>query len=193
VVGIGSALWDRLFAGPRYVIAQKYLHDLNAWNARSEAEQGRVIGCTKLENIELPDDLKPANSHVALNTITDADGTERQIVRDNMPFGSVGPGEFGTYFIGYASAPSVIELMLENVFVGLHPATSTGSSTSPQLSPEVCSSCRRPPCSTTCRRPEERLGSVGEVAFEASRSTVGSSIVIDPASTDENWQRNGST
>jgi porphyrinogen peroxidase len=109
------------FAGGSYVIVQKYLHDLNSWNALSEAEQERVIGRTKLENIELPDDLKPANSHVALNTITDADGTERQIVRDNMPFGSVGRGEFGTYFIGYASTPTVIELMLEHMFVGSPP------------------------------------------------------------------------
>ena len=97
---------------------QKYLHDLAAWNALPVEEQERVIGRTKLDDIELPDDVKPANSHVALNTIVDADGTERQIVRDNMPFGSVGAGEFGTYFIGYAPRPSVTEQMLENMFVG---------------------------------------------------------------------------
>ena len=78
---------DPDFAGGSYVIVQKYLHDLTRWNALPVEEQERVIGRTKLDDIELPDDVKPSNSHVALNTITDDDGEERQIVRDNMPFG----------------------------------------------------------------------------------------------------------
>ena len=109
---------DPAFAGGSYVIVQKYVHDLGAWNAMSIEEQERVIGRTKLADIEMPDDVKPANSHVALNTIVDADGQQRQIVRDNMPFGTVGKGEFGTYFIGYAGTPSVTEQMLENMFIG---------------------------------------------------------------------------
>jgi porphyrinogen peroxidase len=109
---------DADFAGGSYVIVQKYLHDLAAWNALSIEDQQRAIGRTKLSDLELPDEVKPANSHVALNTITAPDGTERQILRDNMPFGSVGRGEFGTYFIGYASTPSVTEQMLANMFLG---------------------------------------------------------------------------
>jgi putative iron-dependent peroxidase len=58
---------------------------------------------------------------VALNTIEDPDGTEHQIMRFNMPFGSVGAREFGTYFIGYAADPGVIELMLTNMFIGRPP------------------------------------------------------------------------
>ena len=84
---------------------QKYLHDLEAWDALPVEEQERAIGRTKLSDIELPDDVKPANSHVALNTIVDDDGEQRQIMRFNMPFGAVGAGEFGTYFIGYARTP----------------------------------------------------------------------------------------
>ena len=53
-------------------------------------------------DIEFPDDVKPADSHVALNTIEEPDGTQRQILRANMPFGEVGRGEFGTYYIGYS-------------------------------------------------------------------------------------------
>jgi porphyrinogen peroxidase len=112
---------DPDFTGGSYVIVQKYLHDLDAWNALTVEEQELVIGRTKLEDIELPDDVKPADSHVALNTITDPDGTERQILRANMPFGSVGRGEFGTYYIGYAASPSVTEQMLENMFIGNPP------------------------------------------------------------------------
>jgi putative iron-dependent peroxidase len=100
------------------VIVQKYLHDLAAWNALTVEDQERVIGRSKLADIELADEVKPANSHVALNTITDASGAQRQIVRDNMPFGTVGEGEFGTYFIGYAASPDVTEEMLTRMFVG---------------------------------------------------------------------------
>jgi porphyrinogen peroxidase len=109
---------DPEFVGGSYVIVQKYVHDLAAWNGLPVEEQERVIGRTKLADIELPDDVKPANSHVALNTITGDSGAERQIVRDNMPFGRVGDSEFGTYFIGYAASPDVTEQMLTNMFIG---------------------------------------------------------------------------
>ena len=109
------------FAGGSYVIVQKYLHDLDAWNAISVEEQERVVGRTKLSDIELPDDLKPAGSHVALNTVKDDNGNERQILRFNMAFGAVGAGEFGTYFIGYARTPDVTEQMLTNMFIGKPP------------------------------------------------------------------------
>ena len=109
---------DPGFAGGSYLIVQKYVHDMDAWNALTVEEQERVIGRTKLDDIELPDDVKPSNSHVALNTITEPDGTERQIVRANMPFGSVGAGEFGTYYAAYCATPSVTERMLERMFIG---------------------------------------------------------------------------
>ncbi|WP_328672196.1 Dyp-type peroxidase [Streptomyces sp. NBC_00328] len=109
---------DPDFAGGSYVIVQKYLHDLRTWNALPSDEQERVIGRTKLANTELPDDVKPADSHVALNTITGEDGRERKIVRENMPFGTLGEGEFGTFFIGYARTPEVTERMLRNMFLG---------------------------------------------------------------------------
>ncbi len=114
---------DPEFAGGSYVIVQKYVHDLAAWNALPVEAQEKVIGRTKLSDIELDDVVKPLDSHVALNTIVDPDGTERQILRDNMPFGSPGRGEFGTYFIGYARTPSVTERMLRHMFLGSPPAT----------------------------------------------------------------------
>ncbi|MGW1591428.1 Dyp-type peroxidase [Streptomyces sp. NPDC002386] len=112
---------DPPFAGGSYVIVQKYLHDLTAWKALAVEEQEMVIGRTKVDNVELPDDVKRPDSHVALNTVTDEDGQERKIVRDNMPFGRVGDGEFGTYFIGYARTPEVTEHMLRNMFLGDRP------------------------------------------------------------------------
>lgn len=110
------------FAGGSYVIVQKYLHDLPRWNAVPVEGQERVIGRRKLSDVELPDEVKPPNSHVALNTVLDENGLQRQIVRDNMPFGNIGSGEFGTYFIGYSSSPGVTEQMLTNMFSGRPPA-----------------------------------------------------------------------
>ena len=83
---------DPSFAGGTYVIVQKYLHDMAAWEALSVEEQERVIGRAKLSNVEMDDEVKPSNSHVALNTIVEPDGTQRQILRENMPFGSLGAG-----------------------------------------------------------------------------------------------------
>ena len=111
---------DPAFAGGSYVIVQKYLHDLPGWNALSTETQERIIGRTKLADIELDDAVKPTFAHNALTTIEE-DGQEIKILRHNMPFGAVGQGEFGTYFIGYARSPRTIERMLENMFVGKPP------------------------------------------------------------------------
>jgi putative iron-dependent peroxidase len=109
---------DPGFAGSCYVHVQKYVHDMSSWESVSVTEQERVIGRTKLEDIEMDDDVKPANSHIALNVIEDDDGNELKIVRHNMPFGELGTAEFGTYFIGYSRTPRVTEQMLRNMFLG---------------------------------------------------------------------------
>jgi putative iron-dependent peroxidase len=111
---------DPPFAGGSYVITQKYLHDMAGWNALSTETQERIIGRTKLADIELDDTTKPSYAHNAL-TIIEEGGKEIKILRDNMPFGRVGEKEFGTYFIGYSRSPRTIEQMLENMFVGKPP------------------------------------------------------------------------
>jgi putative iron-dependent peroxidase len=109
---------DAQFAGSCYVHVQKYLHDMTGWNSLSVDEQQQAIGRTKLANIELDEAAQPADSHVALNVIEDADGNELKIVRHNMPFGDIGKGVYGTYYIGYARTPAVTERMLRNMFIG---------------------------------------------------------------------------
>jgi putative iron-dependent peroxidase len=111
---------DAVFAGGSYVIVQKYLHDLATWNAVPVEQQEKIVGRTKLSDIELDDATKPSYAHNAL-TIIEENGVELKIVRANMPFGEVGKGEFGTYFIGYCRTPQRIEQMLENMFVGKPP------------------------------------------------------------------------
>jgi porphyrinogen peroxidase len=108
---------DAAFAGGSYVMVQKYLHDMNGWNALSTEAQEKIIGRKKLSDIELDVSVKPSCSHSSLTTI-EQNGKEMKILRDNMPFGNAAQGEFGTYFIGYCRTPRTLEQMLENMFVG---------------------------------------------------------------------------
>jgi putative iron-dependent peroxidase len=110
---------DPDFAGGSYVVVQKYLHDMEGWAALSTEEQEAIIGRTKIDNVEIDDDEAPRKSHKTLSTIDDGAGGELAILRDNMPFGRPGHGEFGTYFIGYSGRLWVIEQMLERMFVGV--------------------------------------------------------------------------
>ena len=111
---------DAAFAGGSYVMIQKYLHDMNGWNALSVEAQEKIIGRKKLSDIELDESVKPTSSHSSLTTIEE-NGKETKILRDNMPFGHAARGEFGTYFIGYCRSPRTLEQMLENMFVGRPP------------------------------------------------------------------------
>jgi len=62
----------------------------------------------------MADDIKPANSHIALANV----GNDLKIVRDNMPFGNMSTNEMGTYFIAYASTFTTVQKMLNNMFIG---------------------------------------------------------------------------
>lgn len=112
---------DADFAGGSYVVIQKYLHDLKAWEEVPTPLQEAIIGRTKIDNVEIDDDDAPRKSHKSLATIVDGDGNEHDILRDNMPFGRPGQREFGTYFIGYSRYLWVIETMLQRMYVGAPP------------------------------------------------------------------------
>ncbi|WP_264293975.1 Dyp-type peroxidase [Diaphorobacter aerolatus] len=109
---------DGEFCGGSYVVVQKYLHDLTAWQQLSNDLQEKIIGRTKIDNVEIDDDAAPQKSHKSLATVVDAEGVEHDILRDNMPFGRAGANEFGTYFIGYSRYLWVIEKMLQRMYVG---------------------------------------------------------------------------
>ncbi|KAI8964487.1 hypothetical protein F5Y11DRAFT_315827 [Daldinia sp. FL1419] len=110
---------DASSVGGSYVVVQKYVHDIKKWNSLTIEQQEAIIGRKKLDNLELDDAAAgQQQSHKSLATIKDQAGNERDILRDNMPFGSPGEKEFGTYFIGYARNLWVIEQMLQRMFIG---------------------------------------------------------------------------
>jgi len=106
---------DLVYKGGSYLFVQKYIHDLTAWKRLSTEQQEKVIGRYKSNDIEMADDVKPSNSHIALANI----GDDLKIVRDNMPFGNMSTNEMGTYFIAYASTFTTVQKMLSNMFIGV--------------------------------------------------------------------------
>lgn len=106
---------DLAYKGGSYLFVQKYIHDLTAWKGLSTEDQEKVIGRYKSNDIEMDDEVKPSNSHIALANV----GDDFKIVRDNMPFGNMSTNDMGTYFIAYASTFTTVQKMLSNMFVGI--------------------------------------------------------------------------
>lgn len=105
---------DPAYKGGSYLFVQKYIHDLRAFRALPVEEQEKVFGRSKQEDVEMPDDIKPTNSHSALANV----GDDLKIIRDNMPFGDMSTNKMGTYFIAYASKFSTVKKMLDKMFLG---------------------------------------------------------------------------
>jgi len=66
-------------------------------------------------DIELDDASSSPPPNTRLTTIVE-NGEQLEIVRDNMPFGDAGNGEFGTLFHRLSKSPHRIEQMLVNMF-----------------------------------------------------------------------------
>jgi porphyrinogen peroxidase len=104
-----------IFADGSFVFAQRYAHDLEKWKKLKVDAQEHVIGRTKLESIELDDDIKPENAHTARAIVEDDDGEEQAILRHSLPYGD-GRGDQGLFFIAYTNNLSIIDKMLFQMF-----------------------------------------------------------------------------
>ena len=104
-----------IFADGSFIFAQRYVHDLAKWQQLKVDTQEQVIGRTKLESIELDDEVKPENAHVARTVVEDADGEEMEILRHSLPYGD-GQGEQGLFFVAYTHDLNIIDAMLNRMF-----------------------------------------------------------------------------
>ncbi len=104
---------DDEFNGGSYLHVQRYVHDLERWRELDVATQEKIIGRTKQDDQELDDDTKPENAHIA-RVVIEEDGEELEIVRQSMPYGTVG-GEKGLYFVSYCKTPATFNRMLERM------------------------------------------------------------------------------
>jgi len=100
-------------AGGAFVIAQKWVHDLDAFQALPVAEQEKVFGRSKPDSVEMDDDTKPDNAHIARVEI-DLDGEEAQLFRRSTPYGDL--DEHGLYFLGFSAELRRFDVMLGNMF-----------------------------------------------------------------------------
>ncbi|MGF1911070.1 Dyp-type peroxidase [Vibrio kasasachensis] len=100
------------FVGGSYVMVQRFIHDLPAWNRLNVAAQEKVIGRTKPDSIELED--VPAASHVGRVDIKE-EGKGLKIVRHSLPYGTVS-GEHGLLFIAYCNKLHNFKTMLESMY-----------------------------------------------------------------------------
>lgn len=98
--------------GGSVVMVQRYIHQLDAWEKLSVAQQEKIIGRTKSDSIELDD--VPACSHVGRVDIKEK-GQALKIVRHSLPYGTVS-GEHGLLFIAYSHSQHVIQTMLESMY-----------------------------------------------------------------------------
>lgn len=103
------------FADGSFIFTQRYVHDLEKWKRLKVDAQEHIIGRTKLESIELDDDVKPENAHVARTVVEDEEGEEMEILRHSLPYGD-GRGEQGLFFIAYTNNLDIIDNMLQRMF-----------------------------------------------------------------------------
>ncbi len=110
--------------GGSFAVVQKWVHDLAAFDALPVAEQEKVFGRTKQNDVEFDDDAKPPTAHNVRNVIEDEEGNELEIWRRNSRFGGIECA--GAMFVGFSCEPGRTELMLRRMFNavgdGLHDA-----------------------------------------------------------------------
>lgn len=106
---------DPYFINGSYAFAQKYLHDMKAWDALKTEQQEKAIGRKKYNDIELEDEQKDPNAHNVASQDNE-NGVEHKIVRMNVPYSNPANEVTGTYFIGYSRDWNVTKRMLTNMF-----------------------------------------------------------------------------
>ena len=98
-------------AGGAFVLAQKWVHDLDRFHAQKREEQEDTIGRTKPDSVELDD--KAPTAHIA-RVVIEEDGEELELYRRSTPYGRV--GELGLYFLAFSADPSRFTKMLHRMF-----------------------------------------------------------------------------
>ncbi len=101
-------------AGGSHVLAMRWVHDLDAFEALPTGDQEGIFGRTKADSIELADGAKPPTAHIARVEIEDAAGVELPIYRRSVPYGTV--AEHGLYFVAFSADRSRFDTMLGRMF-----------------------------------------------------------------------------
>jgi putative iron-dependent peroxidase len=101
-------------AAGSHVLVMRWVHDLDAFERLPVADQERAVGRTKTRSVELAEDVRPADAHIARVEIEDEAGTELPIFRRSVPYGTV--AEHGLYFVAFSADRSRFDRMLARMF-----------------------------------------------------------------------------
>lgn len=99
--------------GGSILLTQKWVHDLDAFNALPVPDQEKIVGRTKTRNIEFEGADMPENSHISRTDVS-IDGVAQKIYRRSMPFGNI--KELGLYFVAFACATQRLHVQLERMY-----------------------------------------------------------------------------
>jgi putative iron-dependent peroxidase len=99
--------------GGSFVLTQRWVHDLAAFEALPTAAQEGVIGRTLAGSLELEGAAMPTTSHVS-RTEASVEGVKQKIFRRSLPWGGV--ARQGLYFLAFACTPSRFEIQLERMY-----------------------------------------------------------------------------
>ena len=99
--------------GGSFVLAMRWVHDLDAFSRLKVADQEEVFGRTKPDSVEIPDTIRARTAHISRVQMT-IDGKELEIYRRSVPYGTV--AEHGLYFVAFSSDPARYDHMLARMF-----------------------------------------------------------------------------
>ncbi|GLQ32009.1 Dyp-type peroxidase [Litoribrevibacter albus] len=94
------------------VFTQKWRHKLEQFLSLPVTDQEKIVGRTKVENIELEGDDMPADSHVS-RTDVKLDGEAMKIYRRSAPYGNA--TDKGLMFLCFACHQKRIQIQLERM------------------------------------------------------------------------------
>ncbi|AKK05302.1 Dyp-type peroxidase family [Corynebacterium mustelae] len=99
-------------AGSSVVLFQKWGHRVKEWDDLSVDKQQAVIGRTKHDSVELPEESMPESSHVS-RSVVEVDGEEQDVFRRNTSYGEL--TNHGTTFVGFSFQQWRLEQMLRQM------------------------------------------------------------------------------
>lgn len=98
--------------GSSVLLFQKWPHRVEQWAKLSQDQQQQVIGRTRADSVELPEDEMPETSHVS-RTVVEHDGEELAVLRRNTSYGEL--ADHGTIFVGFSFDQWRLEEMLRRM------------------------------------------------------------------------------
>ncbi len=100
-------------AGGSVALLQRWVHDLDGFEALETADREQVIGRTLHGSEELAEDVRSPRAHISRVVIEDDEGEELEVFRRSTSFGGV--REHGLMFLAFSADRARLQRMLERM------------------------------------------------------------------------------